>query len=367
LRVPIDNIHLDPNNPRLPEDSQGKSGKELLGILYRDFALKELAESMAKNGYFEEEPLVVIPKDIPQDFKNKSHDLLKTDQEFKLFVENPQTQFVVVEGNRRLATAKILLSQELRDKLRIREWPVLSEGEASALSQLPVIPYPEREYVTSYLGVRHVTGVMKWEPYAKARYIAGIMEQGDSIDDIQQKIGDRSSVRRSYTCYRLVEMMEEELEGSTDKAKDRFSYLLLAVGQAPVKDYIGLPRTWSKVDTKLPIPPDKLKNLGHLFSFLFGEGKEKAVISESRDITGKLTDVLRSQDAIDELIETRDLEYAYERSDGEETLVLNKLRNVNRGLEVALGIIHRQRTEQVTQAVRKCRDTLDQILKALED
>jgi hypothetical protein len=32
LRVSIDNIHLDPNNPRLPEDSQGKSGKELLSL-----------------------------------------------------------------------------------------------------------------------------------------------------------------------------------------------------------------------------------------------------------------------------------------------------------------------------------------------
>ena len=63
LIVPIENIHLDPNNPRLPEEFQNKSQKELLDILYKYFALRELAESMARNGYFEEEPLVVIPTD----------------------------------------------------------------------------------------------------------------------------------------------------------------------------------------------------------------------------------------------------------------------------------------------------------------
>lgn len=369
MRVPIDNIHLDPKNPRLPEGSQDKSEKELLKILYRDFDLRELAESMAKNGYFEEEPLVVIPRDIPQNLKSKGHDLSRTDQEFISLIENPQTQFVVVEGNRRLATAKILLSQGLRDQLKIREWPRLSEDLVSDLSKLPVIVYPERRDVVSYLGVRHVTGVMKWEPYAKARYIAGMINQGDSLGEIQQKIGDRSSVRRSYTCYKLVEIMEEESEGSTDKAKGRFSYLLLAVGQAPVKDYIGLPRTWLKVDLKSPIPSDKLKNLRHLFSFLFGDGKEKGpVIDESRDITGKLTDVLRNQKAIDELIETRDLEDAYERSGGEAKLTLKRLRSANRDLEAVLGIVHRQKTEQqVIQEAKKCKDTLDQILKVLED
>jgi len=363
LKVSIDNLHPDALNPRLPEGSQGKSESELLKILYRGFDLGELAESMTRNGYFEEEQLVAIPKDLPEKFKSNDNSL-STNPNYISFIENPQTHFVVVEGNRRLATAKILLSKKLRDELRIREWPEPTKNVMDSLSQLPVIVYPNREKVIPYLGVRHITGVVKWEPYAKARYIASMI-QNYTINEIQQKIGDKSSVR-SYICYRLVQIMEKESEGSTNKAKDLFSYLLLAVGQAPIKNYIGIPSNWSEVNMESPVTQDKIKNLKNLFSFLFGEGKEKtSVLHESRDITNKLTAVLLSSDATEYLIETRDLDAAYERSDGEEMLVLKKLRHANRDLEVALGVIHRQRTEQVIKAAEMLKDTLNQIFENL--
>jgi hypothetical protein len=368
LKVPIENLHLDAYNPRLPEDSQGKSEGELLKILYKGFALRELAESMVRNGYFEEEPLVVVPENLPERFKSISYDDLKNDPDFETFINDPKTNFVVIEGNRRLATAKILLSQELREELKIREWPEPPSPEyiTNILSQLPVIVYPDRKDVIPYLGVRHITGVVKWNPYPKARYIANMIKQNYTIDQIQQKIGDRGSVRQSYLCYKLVQAMEEESEGSGEKAKELFSYLLLSIRQNPIKEYLGIPRDLSQVNLEDPIPRDKIRNLRNLFSFLFGEGKEKRqVIDESRDITNKLTDVLLSSDATEYLIETRDLDGAYERSDGEEKLILNRLKRANRDLEIALGIIHRQRTEQVIEEANKLRETLGQIFKNL--
>lgn len=368
MRVPTSNIYLDPENPRLPENSQGEPEGGLLRILKRDFDLNELAESMVRNGYFEEEPLVIIPKELPREFTGKPENELRADPDFVSFTEDPKTQFIVVEGNRRLATAKILLSDTLRKKLRVRDWPVLSKKITDNLGKLPVIVYPERKDVIAYLGVRHITGVQKWEPYAKARYIAGMVSQGYSLDEIQQKIGGGSSIRRSYTCYRLVEVMEEESEGSTDKAKDVFSYLLLAVGQGPIKEYIDLPRSWSDVDGRTPVPPEKIRNLKSLFCFLFGDGREKlAVIRESRDITGKLTDVLRDEETTQYLIDTWDLDGAYERSDGEERLILKQLVRANRDLESALGIIGRWKTEQVIAEAEKLKNTLDLIFRILED
>ena len=367
LDISIYKLHLDVNNPRLPENVQGKSEKEVLLTLYREFDLRELAESMAKNGYFDEEPLIIIPKILPKNFEGKDYNSLREDKKFISFLEYKNTPLIVVEGNRRLAAARILLSGDLRRELKVREWPVLSKPVKKDLMTLPVIVYLKREDVVPYLGVRHIAGIKKWEPYAKARYIAGMKDFGQTIDEIQQKVGDRStSTRKIYTCYKLVQIMEEEEEGSADKAKELFSYLLLALGQGPIKEYLGIPKKWTEVDLENPVSKNKLPNLLNLFSFLFGERKGKLpVIKESRDITRKLSHVLRKKESADYLISKRDLDEAYERSDGEEILILKKLISANRNLEQSLGIIHRHKTKQVKAEVEKCKETLAQIFKII--
>ena len=369
LDLSVEKLFLDPENPRLPEIVQGSNEDDLLLTLYKDFDLRELAESLSQNGYFDEEPLVAIPKDLPAKFKGKTYELLNKDKGYYSFINNADTNFIVVEGNRRIAAVKILLSSELRSKLKIKEWPDISPQVKTDIKILPVIIYPRREEVVPYLGVRHISGIKKWEPYAKARYIASMIQKGFSLDDIQKTIGDRgTSTRKSYVCYKLIGQMEEEEEGSTEKAKSLFSYLLLSLGQGPIKDYLGMPKNWSEVNVEQPIKKAKMLNLKNLFSFLFGEGKEKLpVIKESRDITGKLTHVLRLKHSAEFLLQTRDLDAAYDRSDGEETLVLKQLTTANRNLETALGIVHRHKTEQVIGEVKKCKETLNQITRILEE
>jgi hypothetical protein len=65
LDVPIERLHLDPENPRLPEEIQGKHEEDLLQHLFDHFDLEEIADPMGRNGYFDEEPLVVVPQKIP--------------------------------------------------------------------------------------------------------------------------------------------------------------------------------------------------------------------------------------------------------------------------------------------------------------
>ena len=51
--ISIDRLYLDTENPRFPENIQGKNEDRLLNSLYRGFNLDELAESMCQNGYFD--------------------------------------------------------------------------------------------------------------------------------------------------------------------------------------------------------------------------------------------------------------------------------------------------------------------------
>ncbi len=338
--INIDELHLDPLNPRLPEEVQGKGQSEILEALYDFFDLDELAFSMAQNGYFDEEPIVVIePKG-----KDKG--------------------FVVIEGNRRVAAIKILLDSTLQKKYGIKNWPSIEQDVKKDISSIPAIPYSSRDEILSYLGVRHIAGIKKWDSYAKARYVANMVDAGYDMDDIQAQIGDRqNSARKHYLCYRLTQLAESEFDFNIEPVKDNFSYLILATGQGSIKRYLGIPQSLKDVDMKKPIPNKSLKNLKTFFSLVFGEGKEKrSVLDESRDITNYLSHVLASEEATDHLITTRDLTAAYELSDGEENMVKKYLANANRKLESVLGIVHRHKTPDVLADIKKCSETVERLV-----
>jgi len=363
LNISVHNLHLDPLNPRLPEDIQGKSEEDINYALYRFFDVEELAYSMAENGYFDEEPLVAIPIGLASKFATLDSAELTGNKEYMNFINHSDTQFTVVEGNRRLSTIKLLLSDELRTKLKIRSLPEISNEVEVDLSVLPVIIYPNRKEVLPYLGVRHISGIKKWEPYAKARYIAKMVDQGITIDDIQKQVGDRNnSARKIYLCYQLIELAKYEFDLNTEKAENFFSYLLLASGQGSVKDYLGIEKRLQDIDLSNPIPTGKLENLKNIFSWLFGEGKDKLpVIKESRDITEKLSPVLRNATATTYLFNTRDLVEAYERSDGEQDLLKKYLMKANSLLEKSLGFISRNKSEDVSDEVQRIKDTVTSI------
>jgi len=364
LNLNVDHLHLDKENPRLPEEKQKRPEPETLKTLYDDFYLDELAESMARNGYFDEEPLVAIPQQLPLELENTDPHA----EEFLSFLTNPDTQFTVVEGNRRLATAKLLLNKDLRERLNIRHWPEPTPKIADDLRVLPVIVYNTRAEIVPYLGVRHIIGIQKWDSYAKARYISMMVNTGNSIDDVAESIGDKQgSVNKNYLCYRLLAQAQDELEVDLRRAKEDFSLLLLAIGQANVKQFLGLPRRTRDIDFDTPVSIERLPNLKNLLSWVFGENGKSPVIKESRDITNLLSHVLGSPEAIEYLENTRDLPAAYDRTDGEEKMLLRYLATANTKLEVSLGIAHRHKTFEVLGQVQKCEQTVDALLKTIKD
>lgn len=365
--VPVERLEFDAANPRFPKDLREKGQIEVIAILRRYFSLEELAYSMSENGYFDEEPLVAVPIDLPPKFAKHDSLALIHNRDYIDYLEK-EARFIVIEGNRRLATVKLLLSDELRAQLKIRGWPSISKEVREDLSVLPVIVYNDRAEVMRYMGVRHITGIKKWESFSKALYIAEMIDGGVDINEIQKQVGDQSgSVRKLYLAYRLVDIAESDLSLATERAKEYFSYLILAIGQGPIKDFLGLPHRWIETNFKEPVPSDRVDNLTLLFSWLFGENKDKLpVVKESRDITNYLTPVLRSEEAIKHLMLTRDLQDAYDRSEGEKLLLLKNLRKASKSLSSSLALITKYKTEdEVIEEIRYCQDILNDILKLL--
>jgi len=376
LIVPIGRLHLDPANPRLPEEVQGSKEEALMQHLYDHFDLEEIAAPMAQNGYFDEEPLVAVPIDLPKKLETefgqpgseKYHEFLK------------KAEFTVVEGNRRLATARILRDKGVRQKLRVRGWPQIRATVRRDLDALPVIIYPKRKEVLPYLGVRHITGNKKWDSYAKARYIALMIDEGHTVDDIVREVGDRSQgVLRNAVSYKLLQQARTELDWDISRAKDDFSYIVLAIGQRNIKVFLGWNKAAGKAgSTKVlslqevpldaPVPDKHLDNLRDLLSWIYGEGnKVLPVIKESRDITTYLAHVVASEKAVEFLRRTRDLREAYDLTDGEEAMVRNLLGTANTKLEKVLGVVHRHKTADVVSEAKKCAATAARVVTTVQE
>ena len=285
----------------------------------------------------------------------------------------------MVEGNRRLATARILRESSLRTKLRVRGWPELSTEVRQDLDLLPVIVYPSRNEVLPYLGVRHITGNKKWDSYAKARYIAAMIEEGHTVEDIEREVGDRSQgVLKNAVSYSILQQAKEELDWDISRAKSDFSYMLLAIGQRNIKIFFGWTKPSGKEGVKAlplhevpldtPIPDSHLENLRDFLSWIYGEGtKVLPVIKESRDITSFLTHVVASEKAVEYLRTTRDLHEAYDLTDGEEAMVRRLLGTANTKLEKVLGVVHRHKTADVIAEAKKCAATANRVLKTVQE
>jgi hypothetical protein len=104
-----------------------------------------------------------------------------------------------------------------------------------------------------------------------------------------------------------------------------------------------------------------------LFSWLYGEGTEvPRVLKESRDITNYLSPVIKSPMALEHLITTRELIEAYDRSGGEEKLLISYLKKANSNLGKSMPFISKNKnSEDAISALKNIQDSLDTINKIL--
>ena len=93
-KVRVERLRLDRGNPRLAGEAADASDEWIIARLYRSAELDELLQSISANGYLDIEPLIVI----------QAADAL-----------------TVLEGNRRLATLRLLREPELVHRIETAE------------------------------------------------------------------------------------------------------------------------------------------------------------------------------------------------------------------------------------------------------
>ncbi|MBW8042613.1 MAG: hypothetical protein FVQ85_21820 [Planctomycetes bacterium] len=155
LNVDFNDLFFHEFNPRLSMREDHLSEKDVIRWMVIHGNILPLMESIGMHGYSPAEPLLVVKK------------------------QGSENQFVVVEGNRRLAAVKLLNNPALsgsESKAKSLVNTVSGVSEDQIPKELPVLEYKQKEDILPYLGFRHMTGVRPWGAMEKARYLRQLFD-----------------------------------------------------------------------------------------------------------------------------------------------------------------------------------------------
>ncbi len=347
--VPLASLRLDPYNPRLPAEMQGQSQAELAVHLELGFDALTVAESIASHGYFGSEPLIVIQDPTDDD------------------------AWIVVEGNRRLTALLGLVNPDVRAQFaNPAPWEELAErGTISAAESVPVIVLPDRASATPIIGFRHISGILQWQPYAQARYIARLVDE-DGLDfaEVAKMIGiDRTKVGNLYRD-QAIAGQAREMGIETGPLEEAFSLLAVAMSTPKLRDHIGAP-SGSKTEVGgSPIPEGKVGELRELICWVYGDGDTEPAIRESREIS-KLGGVVANPVGLAALRSGSTLEVATQKVKDAEAhprqRLVNRLKSGRSSLGWALDDLPDfSDDEEIVELVDQIRDAADALLSVLD-
>lgn len=346
-QLDLDLLHLDPKNYRLPDAVQISSDQDLAAYLLKNYDLDEIGESLAASGFRPEEPLVAMLAEVEGQY-TAGH-------------------FVVLEGNRRLATLKLLTDEDLRRSVSAP--PVWDDWATSAtkypLSTIPVVVYPDRASVAGSLGFRHVSGIVAWKAENKARYVADLVRQGTSFSSIAKMIGSRSDyIRAQYVAHQALRQAAEAGLDVT-RAQKLFGVYYRSLSSPHVRAFVGMIdfRDATEQETH-PLQGD-LARFAEYVSFLFGDKERRPVLTDSRQLT-TFARVLSNAEAVEVLRAERDLDAAAQVVGGDYSSISSDLRGALARLRRANGSAFEfAGDDALTETAKKCERTSANLIHAL--
>ena len=346
--LPLADLLLDPENPRLPPESGvlDRTSQDAIALYMETaYRLEEIAESVVERDFDPTEILWVVPTD---------------------------GRYTVVEGNRRLAALRFLTEDPLRQQLERPQrrglWDALAERlrtNGHDVSQLPVMVRASRDEFLDHLGFRHVSGVLKWTAEAKARYLTQLVEREElSYAAAAKRIGSNApAVRRQVDAYRILRQAKAA-DMHTDPAERWFGLFYTAVARPQFRRFLGI--SDDEGAPREPVPPESLAQLEECLGWLFGtaDGKRR-VIADSRQISD-LAIVVEEPEATAVLRNTRSLPNALAVSRGGKDQILGSLRTAREQLYVANGRAFEYKgDEEVMSVAQSVSDLVGRILGEL--
>ena len=262
ISLSVNNLLLDVENPRFGLKSKAESQEDIVVKLEMAFDIVSIAESISRNGFFANEPLIVI--------KAKEKD-----------------KYTVIEGNRRFAALLALTDKSIREKLfQSKDFNDLADNSLfKSQNKIPCTLVENRDKIASILGFRHISGILEWQPYAQAVFIAKLVDEDRrSFEEVAKDVGKPKSDIAGMYRNQAIAKQAAEVGMNTTGLENSFSSLTVAMGSPGIRAFISAPLGSAVTPGIKPIPEENYGELKELLAFLFGDESKPPVISDTREI-----------------------------------------------------------------------------------
>jgi hypothetical protein len=178
----ISNLFLDPANIRLEIDSTPNQ-QSLINDLFANENAMQVLESIANNGFFPDELLVVVEEN---------------------------GKYLAIDGNRRLAALKALAHPELvhSQEAKIRE---LAKIAGPLQTSIEVVAAPDRNSVRQFLASKHTQNTRRpWRPLRQAFFYRAEIDAGKTVEDLRKGYPgvDINKFLRLISVHRISKSLE---------------------------------------------------------------------------------------------------------------------------------------------------------------
>lgn len=242
--VGLDQLFLDPNNPRFvdaswemisddhiaDEEVQDRSMQNMV----ENHAVDKLVMNMEVNGF------LPIDRVIVREFADG--------------------RYVVLEGNRRICSAK-MISTYRTDGTRV------SADVATSLERIPVLQYTGGDMNAAWIfqGLRHISGIEDWSAFNKAKLLVEQMEEEElSLTDAGKRFGltafGAGQWVRGYYAFKQAREASEYVAEVDERSYPYFQELF-SRSSAQVRDWMQ----WNEGERKF----ENVINFNEFVSWLY--------------------------------------------------------------------------------------------------
>lgn len=334
--IKIENLHLDPDNPRFGSELNSTNEVEILDHIVESFGVDDILGSLSINGFFAAESLVGIP------------------------VESNDGHYTIIEGNRRLAACLIFNGDEraINQLKRTKHYAnIADKHRVEKIVEVPVNIYPSRKKLLSYLGIRHILGPKGWDSYAKATWLFNVLikeNSGQTIKEVSEMIGDKHhTIKKILEGYVLIKQLESNGLFSPDDSMRKgkgsntdypFSWVYTAIGYSNIRNWINAKdldtNTIPDKNYKLVDGPQDLENAAKLVKFLFGSESSSfnPSVKDSRDIR-IIAEIVKNDEQIRALEKGRSIDEVKKLSEPLNKRVSDLLIDTKQNLETLVQLV----------------------------
>lgn len=162
--VAVPSLLLDAENPRIPPSAAPKDQRALIAELVEHDDVLDLVRDISENGYAPTESLIGLEED---------------------------GRTIILEGNRRLAALKLLLSPDSAPESIVKKVRTLAQSvDESSIRKVRVLYAPSREAAAPLIMQKHTRNqIEKWSPVMQARFYRKLADGGLSAADLARRYG----------------------------------------------------------------------------------------------------------------------------------------------------------------------------------